>query len=154
LQRDDLRRKCYICQPAVFVRRSAIDAVGPLNDALDICLDYEWWLRIGRTHTIVFCDHVLAASRHHSSTKTSARRLRALVEAGYLMRQHFGRASWRWSAKWVAHRWALDHRRFMLPAAGWISVWRSAARYRRRFDARRAPSAYGRHMLDRLGSDR
>jgi glycosyltransferase involved in cell wall biosynthesis len=152
--RNDLRRKCYVCQPAVFIRRSVVDMVGPLNDALEICLDYEWWLRIARAHRLAFCDHVLAASRHYSTTKTSARRLRALVEAGYLMREHFGRASWRWSAKWVAHRWSLDHRRYLFPVAGWWSAFQSAARYRRRFHASQPASAYGRRLLDRLRSDR
>jgi hypothetical protein len=138
----------------VFVRRGVIESVGPLNDALDICIDYEWWLRIGRRHRLAFCDHVLAASRHYSTTKTSARRLRALVEAGYLMREHFGRATWRWSAKWVAHRWTLDHRRFMIPIAGWLSAIQSARRYRRRFDDQQPPSNYGQRMLDRLRGHR
>jgi len=154
LHRNDLRRKCFICQPSVFLKRSVIDDVGLLNDALDICLDYEWWLRISRSHRLVYCDHLLAASRHYGATKTSARRLRALVEAGYLMREHFGRASWRWSAKWVAHRWSLDRRRFILPIAGWWRAIESAARYRRRFDSRHAPSAYGKTLLDHLRTHR
>jgi glycosyltransferase involved in cell wall biosynthesis len=149
-RRKHLARKCYVCQPAVFVRRQVLQQVGPLNTALDICLDYEWWLRIGRQHSLGFCDHLLAGSRHYSSTKTAARRLRALVEAGYLMREHFGRASWRWSAKWVVHRWMLDHRRFWFPVIGWIAAMRSAIRFRQRFDARREPSAYGRRMIERL----
>ena len=124
LKREDLRRKCYICQPAVFVRRSVLQQVGLLSEALDICLDYDWWLRIGRDHPSAFCDHVLAASRHYGTTKTSARRLRALVEAGYLMRQHFGSASWRWSAKWIVHRWTLDRSRFWFPVPGWIAAAR------------------------------
>ena len=146
-RRRDLVRKCYVCQPAVFVRRRTVDEMEPLNESLDVCLDYEWWLRIGRTHEPVFCDHELAASRSHSATKTRQRRLRALVEAGYLMREHFGRASWRWSAKWVAHRWSLDRRRFLVPGIGWISAVTCARRYRRRFDARRPPSARGRRIL-------
>ena len=149
-QRDDLRRKCYVCQPAVFVLRRVLEEVGVLNEAFDICLDYEWWLRIGRNHTLAFCDHVLAASRHYGTTKTSARRLRALVEAGYLMREHFGGASWRWSVKWIVHRWSLDRRRFWLPIIGWIAAARSAIRFHQRFDARRSPSRYGSKMIARL----
>ena len=150
LKRDDLRRKCYLCQPAVFVRRSVLQQVGLLNEALDICLDYDWWLRIGRDHPTAFCDHVLAASRHYGTTKTSARRLRALVEAGYLMREHFGSASWRWSAKWIVHRWTLDHSRFWFPVPGWIAAARSAIRFHDRFDSRSQPSRYGSKMIARL----
>ncbi len=152
LHREDLRRKCSICQPAVFVRASVLRDVGLLNEHLDICLDYDWWLRIGRSHEIAFCDHVLAASRHYETTKTSARRLRALVEAGYLMREHFGEASWRWSAKWVVHRWTLDRRRFVIPIVGWFAAMRSAIRFHRRFDSRSRPSRFGRKMIERLKS--
>jgi glycosyltransferase involved in cell wall biosynthesis len=150
LTRDDLRRKCYVCQPTVFLRRSMLEDVGLLNERLDVCLDYDWWLRIGRTHELAFCDHVLAASRHYAATKTAARRLRALVEAGYLMREHFGGASWRWSAKWVVHRWRLDRSRFWLPPVGWAAAARSAIRFHHRFDARRSPSRYGSKMIERL----
>jgi glycosyltransferase involved in cell wall biosynthesis len=149
--RRHLKRKCYVCQPAVFVRREVLEAVGGLNEHLDICLDYEWWLRIGSRHELAFCDRVLAASRHYRATKTATRRGRALIEAGYLMRRHFGRASWRWSAKWIVHRWTLDHARFVVPGSGWWAALRSARRYRRRFDARVAPSPFGRKMLACLG---
>lgn len=145
--RRDLVRKCYVCQPAVFIRKTVVDEVGLLNEQLDICCDYEWWLRIGRDHKLVFCNHELAATRQYRTTKTASRRLRALVEAGYLMRHHFGRASWRWSAKWVVHRWALDRRRFVFPLLGWMSAAFSARRYRRRFDRRMPPSPYGRKLL-------
>lgn len=150
LRRTDLQRKCFICQPTVFVRREVLADIGLLNPNLDVCLDYDWWLRIMRDHRAVYCDHVLAASRHYDSTKTSARRLRALVEAGYLMREHFGGASWRWSAKWLAHRWMLDRRRYLTPVFGWIAAARSAIRFHRRFDSRRTPSHYGRKMIERL----
>jgi glycosyltransferase involved in cell wall biosynthesis len=148
--RPDLARKCYVCQPTVFLRRSTVEQAGLLNEHLDICLDYEWWLRIGRQRPMVFCDHILAVTRHHRQTKTASRRLRALVEAGYLMRHHFGRASWRWSAKWVVHRWKLRRSRFLVPALGWAAALRSARRYRRRFDGRWAPSPYGRRLLRHL----
>ncbi len=143
LKRDDLKRKCYFCQPAIFLRRSAIDRFGLLNDALDVCIDYEWWLRIMSAAPIAFCNHILASSRHYDTTKTASRRLRALVEAGYLMRHYFGRASWRWSAKWVVHRMKLK------PWAA-LALPCSAVRYRRRFDSRRAPSRYGAKMLAAL----
>jgi glycosyltransferase involved in cell wall biosynthesis len=148
--RRDLSRKCYVCQPTVFIRRRALDAFGPLDERLDICFDYEWWLRVGRTGSLRFCDEVLAASRHHTATKTAGRRLRALVEAGYLMRRHYGRASWRWSAKWIARRWRLRPWRFVVPVVGWLSLIRCARRYHRRFDTATPPSAYGAGLLDEM----
>jgi glycosyltransferase involved in cell wall biosynthesis len=145
LKRDDLKRKCYFCQPAVFLRREAIERFGMLNEALDICIDYEWWLRIAREAPIAFCDAILASSRHYTTTKTSARRLRALVEAGYLMRHHFGKASWRWSAKWMVHRMKLNPwNALVMPC--------NALRYRERFDGAKAPSRYGARLLAALGT--
>lgn len=148
-KREDLRRKCYVCQPSALIRRRAFERVGLLTEALDLCFDYELWLRIGREGRLVFCDEVVAASRHYGQTKTASRRLRALVEAGYLMRAHFGVASYRWSAKWVAHRWALSRSRFLTPW-GLLAALASARRYRRRFDARRAPSRRGERVLEAL----
>lgn len=143
LKRADLRRKCSLCQPAVFLRRSTIERFGGLNEHLDICLDYEWWLRISRDAPLIFCDAVLASSRHYSTTKTAARRLRALVEGGYLMRRHFDKASWRWCAKWAVHQMKLNPWRvFAAPA--------SALRYRARFDSAKPPSRYGKRLLETM----
>lgn len=151
-QRLDMRRTCSICQPTVFLRRRVIADVGLLNPALDICFDYDWWLRIMREHVFRFCPHVLAVSRHYGTTKTDARRLRALVEAGYVLRYHHGRTKWRWSGKWLEHRWSLRRSRFLLPPVGWISAARSAARFRRRFDARRTASPHTARILARLAT--
>ena len=143
----DLARKCYVCQPAVFLRRRTIEAVGLLNERLDVCLDYEWWLRITRDRRCLFCNERLASSRHYETTKTASRRSRALIEAGYLMRHHFGRAPWRWSAKWIAHRMRLHPSRFAVPLVGWTAALISAVRYHRRFDARQSPSRFGKRLL-------
>lgn len=143
-QRRDLRRKCYVCQPTVFLRREALARHGLPNTALDLCFDYEWWLRITRSDHFAFCDAPLAASRHYPETKTASRRLRALVEAGYVLRHHFGEASWRWSAKWVVHRLTLSRGR-SLPGA-----LRSARAYHRRFRAGAPPSGFGADLLARL----
>ncbi|MEZ6242799.1 MAG: glycosyltransferase family 2 protein [Phycisphaerales bacterium] len=150
LGRDDLRRKCSICQPTVLIRRSALERVGLPNPALDICFDYELWLRLLSSGQMVFLDREVALTRQHGATKTSSRRLRALVEAGYLMRAHFGGATWRWSAKWVVHRWTLDHWRFVTPVVGWWSAVMSASRYHNRFDASRGSSAYARRLISAL----
>ncbi len=150
LRREDLRRKCSICQPTVLIRRAALERVGLPNPALDICFDYELWLRILASGRMVFLAREVACTRQHGATKTASRRLRALVEAGYLMRAHFGRATWRWSAKWVVHRWTLDRRRFVTPVVGWWAAWRSARRYHARFDTSRPIGRRGERLLTAL----
>lgn len=143
LTRNDLSRTCSICQPATFIRRSAMERFGVLNDRLHLCMDYEWWLRMSQSQPMAFCDGVLASIRQYGTTKTEARRLRALIEAGYLLRHHYGRASWRWSAKWMAHRMKRN------PWSA-LALPCSALRYRRRFDSALAPSRYGERLLKSL----
>ena len=41
---NQLTRECYLCQPAVFFRRSLVDRLGGLNPSLQYCMDYELWL--------------------------------------------------------------------------------------------------------------
>ena len=51
-----LDKVCYLCQPAVFIRRKVLARAGYLNEELRYCMDYEYWLRlrdlgkIGRAH--------------------------------------------------------------------------------------------------------
>lgn len=150
LGRRDLAPKCYVCQPTVFLRREVLDEVGLLNDDLELCFDYEWWLRILRQHRMTFCERPIAATRQHARTKTRARRSRGLIEAGWVTRHHFGQPHWRWAAKWAAHRWTLGgSSRWPSPTRVAASL-RSAAAYRHRFAASTEPSPFGRRMLASL----
>src|SRR5690606_34020624 len=42
-----LFEECFICQPALFMRRRIIDRCGDLDASLQYCMDYEYWLRLG-----------------------------------------------------------------------------------------------------------
>jgi len=150
VERGDLARKCYVCQPTVFLRREVLETEGFLNPDLELCFDYEWWLRILRTRRMAFCPHPLAATRQYPSTKTQARRSRGLIEAGYVTRHHFGRPHWRWAAKWMVHRWVLGGRSLALGPTSLAAGLRSAAAYRRRFEPGQEPSPVGRKLLDSL----
>lgn len=127
------RKSCWICQPAVLIRRSAWEAAGGLDERLQCCLDYDLWFRLAEQGEMVFCDRLVAASRHYPETKTASRRLRALVEAGRLLQRHAGSPSWRWGVKWALHRWTLDRSRFTFPIVGQVAALRVAHRYNRRF---------------------
>lgn len=150
LMREDLAPKCYVCQPTVFVRREVLESAGLLNDDLELCFDYEWWLRILRTGRMVFCEQPLAATRHHARTKTRARRSRGLIEAGYVTRHHFGRPHWRWAVKWVVHRWVMRGRPLTLRPRELSAAVRSLLAYRRRFDAEVTPTPIGKKALAAL----
>ena len=67
---ERLLETCFICQPAVFFRRSLVEKLGPLNTSLNYCMDYEYWLRAGRIAPMVHVPVRLAGSRLYPDTKT------------------------------------------------------------------------------------
>lgn len=87
---QDLRYGCFICQPAVFFRRSAIETSGPLDASLRYALDYDLWLRMARRFRFHRISGVLAASRLHPAAKSVAEQLAARGEAVVVTRRHLG----------------------------------------------------------------
>lgn len=80
-----------ICQPAVFMRRSALLSAGLLDPGYHYLLDHHLWLRLASLGPIQHAPHFWAAARHHSQAKNvaqaSAFGQEALRIAGWL-RQH------------------------------------------------------------------
>lgn len=67
---ERLQEVCYICQPAVFFRREVVERCGLLNDRLHYCMDYEYWLRLGKQYPFHFLSEKLAGSRLYAENKT------------------------------------------------------------------------------------
>jgi glycosyltransferase involved in cell wall biosynthesis len=137
---------CYICQPAVFFRKSVVDRFGPLDANLQYCLDYEYWVRLtaaGAKFRRVRC--VLAGSRLYRQNKTLGSRVLVHTEINDMLRRHAGRVPDRWLFNY-AHA-VLDERgiprsdrvRFPL-RVGMLSL-RSALRWNRRISISMAKTA-------------
>jgi glycosyltransferase involved in cell wall biosynthesis len=92
---------CYICQPATFIRRSVLDSVGFLSEALNFCMDYELWIRISRKHLIGHIPEYLALSRLHSECKTMSQRLAALKETVDMLHRYYGFVPPSWLGAYV-----------------------------------------------------
>jgi hypothetical protein len=60
----------YILQPTAFIRREAWQAVGPLDESLRYCMDYDLWLRLSERFKVDTIAHPVAASREHRESKT------------------------------------------------------------------------------------
>lgn len=62
----------YIPQPTTFMRRSAVEQVGFLDEALSHHLDYDLWLRLGCRFEVAYITHVLGAFRIHPASVGSS----------------------------------------------------------------------------------
>jgi glycosyltransferase involved in cell wall biosynthesis len=56
---ERLARNCFICAPAVVVRRQCLDEIGPFNESLHVSTDYNMWLRIASRWCIAAVPEVL-----------------------------------------------------------------------------------------------
>jgi glycosyltransferase involved in cell wall biosynthesis len=66
----ELNVGCGIYSPAVFFTRAAFEAVGPVDEALHLTMDYDLWLRIGHRFGADHVDDVWAVQRLHGDAKT------------------------------------------------------------------------------------
>lgn len=88
---------CFLCQPAVFFRRTLIERYGLLDEKLLYCMDYEYWLRLARAGAaFVYLQQMLAGSRVYPQTKTVAMRIAVHEEMLSMLVQKLGRAPDRW----------------------------------------------------------
>ena len=65
-----LSQDCFICQPAAFWRRRLHGEHGYFDERLRYCMDYEFWLRAGRTARVAHLPVKLARVRRHAGAKT------------------------------------------------------------------------------------
>ena len=69
---EDLLCFQIIGQPAVFLRREALEKAGYLDPTYHFLLDHQLWLRIALLGDILHVDETWAAARYHSKAKNIA----------------------------------------------------------------------------------
>jgi glycosyltransferase involved in cell wall biosynthesis len=109
-----LEDTCYICQPAMFFRRRVVERFGQLDENLHFCMDYEFWLRLGRAGArFGFVDRKLAGSRMYGGNKTLSARMKVHLEINDMMKRTIGRVPERWLCNYahVVVDQRLDRRR-------------------------------------------
>ena len=96
--------ECFLCQPTVFFRRSAYEAVGGFNAGSKYTYDYEFWIRLSRMFTMERLPQSLAASRMHRETKTLGARRAVFEENFRLLRREFGYVPFSWVYSYTCYR--------------------------------------------------
>lgn len=69
---EDLLCFQIIGQPAVFLRRTAVAAVGGLDTDYHLLLDHQLWIKLARFGPIFHADQTWAAARYHAGAKNQA----------------------------------------------------------------------------------
>ena len=94
---ERLKDVCFICQPALFFRRRVVNQFGLLDDSLHYCMDYEYWLRLGKSGVrFAYLEKKLAGSRLYAGTKTLGAKIKVHREINNMFKQKFGKVPDRW----------------------------------------------------------
>jgi glycosyltransferase involved in cell wall biosynthesis len=96
---SELKHHCFICQPSTFFRREVVEQYGGLDESLDFCMDYEYWLRCGRQVPFARMDRTLSASRLYPENKTIGSRTAVLQEIVQMLKQRLGYVPRSWLAE-------------------------------------------------------
>ena len=91
-----------ICQPAVFMRRSAFEKAGLLDEGMNFSFDYEYWVRLKKNNLkFHFMDRVLAFATIHDTAKTVSTRRDSLKECIQVCQRHYNFAPFEWVERLV-----------------------------------------------------
>lgn len=122
---DRLKEVCFICQPAAFFRRRIVDKFGLLNTRLQYCMDYEYWLRLGKGGVkIAYLPVPLASSRLYPENKTLGQKTKVHLEIHSMLIHHLGYVPDSWLYSYAGHMTnilgfsrQIDERRFLFQMA-------------------------------------
>jgi glycosyltransferase involved in cell wall biosynthesis len=78
-----------ICQPTTFIRRAVLEEVGFLDEGLDLCMDYELWIRISKQYPLDYLPEYLALSRLYPSCKTMRQQVASRREVLDMLYRHY-----------------------------------------------------------------
>jgi glycosyltransferase involved in cell wall biosynthesis len=76
-----------ICQPSVFMRKTALEGAGYLKESFHYAMDWDLWIRIGIEFPVIHVNEFWACNRDYESSKTGTGAFRRVWEC-YLCTQY------------------------------------------------------------------
>jgi glycosyltransferase involved in cell wall biosynthesis len=131
---------CLFTPGQTLIRRSALEAIGPLDPETAPCDDYDLWLRLCASGEMAYCDRVVLGFRKHDNNQS--RKIALMKQKDRLVRRKlFAMPGLTVEQRRLTHAgWRLWHRH-MATLAYW-EARKSLARYQ--------PVATVRHLVDIL----
>lgn len=106
----NLYLRCFICQPAAFIRREVLVNLNGLDESLDFCMDYDLWMRISMKYQIGYLDDYLANARVHPKAKSSLLWVDVgLPEIMKVSLKNYGSVSNRWILNYINNHKEKEH---------------------------------------------
>ena len=99
-----LASECMICQPTAFFTKEIVEKVGLLRADLQLCMDYELWMRISKEGKVLYVPYLMATSRMYEDNKTMSRRSEVYREVCREVKHHYG---------YVPHTWLLGYAMYL-----------------------------------------
>ena len=93
---ERLKDICFICQPSLFFRKKVVDQYGYLDEKLQYCMDYDYWLRLGKGEQFYRLNELIAGSRLYDDNKTLGSRRKVHEEMLKMQEKNLGKAAEKW----------------------------------------------------------
>jgi glycosyltransferase involved in cell wall biosynthesis len=81
----------YLPVQTVFMRREALERVGPLNPQYPLVSDWDLWIRMSKDFPILCVDDWWGAFREHSGQLSDVHKYAAWIQGRKMTREHGGR---------------------------------------------------------------
>lgn len=80
-----------VSQPATFWKKEVVEDIGLFDPAESLVMDYDYWLRVGKSYQPAILDKNLAAFRIHPRSKTSRSRF-LMIRREYAVSRKYSRS--------------------------------------------------------------
>lgn len=89
--KESFKKSVGILQPSLFFRRSSLQKLGFLDQGLNYCMDYEFWIRASKLNfKFAYLNKNLSLARYYPNNKTLGERGKSLDETSRMCKSQYG----------------------------------------------------------------